>query len=278
MTTTETIGRTVDAGGITTHYHDVGPAEGAPVLLLHGSGPGVSAHANWRLNMPALAEQGHRVLAPDLVGFGYTHRPEDVYYSLETWRDHVWAFMDALRIDRASIVGNSLGGRIALAMAGQHPERVYRMVLMGAPGVGMTITEGLQALRAYQPSEQNMRQLLLDCFAVDKSIITDELVRDRYRASVAPGAFEAYREMFFSERHAGSQLGIAEEQVTSVGTPTLLVHGREDKVVPVQVAWNMVQLLPDADLAVFARCGHWTQIERADDFNDLVGRFLGRQS
>jgi pimeloyl-ACP methyl ester carboxylesterase len=274
-TTAETTGRTVDAGGIATHYHDVGT--GDPVLLLHGSGPGVSAHANWRLNMAALAEQGHRVLAPDLVGFGYTERPEDVYYSLETWRDHVWAFLDALGIERASIVGNSLGGRIALAMAGQHPERVDRMVLMGAPGVGMTITEGLRALRAYQPSEQNMRQLLLDCFAVDKSIITDELVRDRYRASVAPGAFEAYREMFFSDRHAGSQLGIAEEQVTSVGTPTLLVHGREDKVVPVQVAWNMVQLLPDADLAVFARCGHWTQIERAGDFNDLVGRFLGRQ-
>ncbi|HEX4248673.1 MAG TPA: hypothetical protein VH008_12495, partial [Pseudonocardia sp.] len=79
-------------------------------------------------------------------------------------------------------------------------------VLMGAPGVGMTITEGLKALRGYQPSEHNMRERLLSCFAVDKSIITDDLVRTRYEASIAPGAFEAYRDMFFSPKHAGSQL------------------------------------------------------------------------
>ncbi|MDT7641554.1 MAG: 2-hydroxymuconate-semialdehyde hydrolase [Pseudonocardiales bacterium] len=270
-TTTEGTGLRIDAGGIGTHYHDVGSGE--PVLMLHGSGPGVSAWANWRLNLGALGER-YRVLAPDLVGFGYTERPGDVHYSLETWRDHVWAFLDALGLERVSIVGNSLGGRIALAMAGEHPERVERMVLMGAPGVGMTLTEGLKALRAYQPSEDSMRRLLLDCFAVDKSIITDDLVRTRYEASVAPGAFEAYRDMFFSPEHSGSQLGITEEQTAAIGTRTLLLHGLQDKVVPVEVAWTMLRLLPNADLAVFARCGHWTQIERADDFNNLVGDFL----
>jgi pimeloyl-ACP methyl ester carboxylesterase len=278
MTTTQTpeaAGLTVDADGIATHYWDYGSdtGSGVPVLMLHGSGPGVSAWANWRLNMQALADQGHRVLAPDLVGFGYTERPDDVYYSLDTWRDHVWSFLKAMDVERVAIVGNSLGGRIALAMAAQHPERISRMVLMGAPGVGMTLTEGLKALRAYQPSEQNMRQMLLDCFAVDKSIITDDLVKTRYEASMAPGAFEAYTEMF-SERHAGSQLGITEEQARAIDTRALLLHGREDKVVPVDVAWNMVRLLPNADLSVFARCGHWTQIERANDFNQVVGQFL----
>jgi pimeloyl-ACP methyl ester carboxylesterase len=271
-TSTKTAGRTIDAGGIGTHYHDVGT--GQPVLLLHGSGPGVSAWANWQHNIPALAKN-YRVLAPDIVGFGDTERPTDVHYSLGTWVDHVWAFLDALEIAKTSLVGNSLGGRIGLAMAEQHPERLDRMVLMGAPGVGMTLTPGLRALREYQPSERNMRAMLLDCFAVDPSIITDDLVRDRYEASVAPGAFEAYRDMFFSERHAGGELGITEDQARAVPTRTLLLHGREDKVVPVEVAWNMVRLLPDADLAVFARCGHWTQIERADDFNALVTGFLG---
>jgi pimeloyl-ACP methyl ester carboxylesterase len=270
-TTTEKAGRTIDAGGIATHYHDVGA--GDPVLLLHGSGPGVSAWANWQHNIPALAQR-YRIIAPDIVGFGYTERPAAVYYSLSTWAGHIWAFLDALGIEQASLVGNSLGGRIGLAMAGQHPERLDKMVLMGAPGVGMTLTPGLRALREYQPSEANMRTMLLDCFAVDPSIITDELVRDRYEASVAPGAFEAYRDMFFSDRHAGGELGITEEQVRAVPTRTLLLHGREDQVVPVEVAWNMLRLLPDADLAVFARCGHWTQIERADDFNRLVGGFL----
>jgi pimeloyl-ACP methyl ester carboxylesterase len=198
-----------------------------------------------------------------------------VYYSLGTWADHVWAFLDALGLERVSLIGNSLGGRIGLAMAGQQPHRLERMVLMGTPGVGMTLTPGLEALRAYQPSQENMRSMLLDCFAVDPAIITDDLVRERYQASVAPGAFEAYRDMFFSDRHAGGQLAITEEQARAVTTRTLLLHGREDKVVPVEVAWNMVRLLPDADLAVFARCGHWTQIERADDFNTVVAGFLG---
>jgi pimeloyl-ACP methyl ester carboxylesterase len=274
-TSTEAAGRTIDAGGIVTHYHDVGL--GTPVLLLHGSGPGVSAWANWQHNISALARH-HRVIAPDIVGFGYTQRPDDVYYSLGTWVDHVWSFLDALGIEETSLVGNSLGGRIGLAMAAQHPERLDRMVLMGAPGVGMTVTVGLRALREYQPSEENMRDLLLGCFAVDPSIITDDLVRARFEASVAPGAFEAYRDMFFSDRHAGGDLGITEEQVRAIPTRTLLVHGREDKVVPVDVAWNMVRLLPDADLAVFARCGHWTQIERADDFNSLVASFLAPSS
>jgi pimeloyl-ACP methyl ester carboxylesterase len=270
-TTTETAGRTVDAGGILTHYHDAGTGE--PVLLLHGSGPGVSAWANWQHNIPALAQR-YRVIAPDLVGFGCTQRPASVYYSLETWVDHLWAFLDALGIEKTSLVGNSLGGRIGLDMARQHPERLERLVLMGAPGVGMTLTPGLKALREYQPSQENMRSMLLDCFAVDPSIITDDLVRERYEASVAPGAFEAYRDMFFSGRHAGGELGITEEQVRAVPTRTLIIHGREDQVVPVDVAWNMVRLLPDADLAVFARCGHWTQIERSADFNRLVAGFL----
>ncbi|UIX29247.1 alpha/beta fold hydrolase [Streptomyces sp. GQFP] len=271
MTTTTDLsaGRRVDVAGIDTFYLEAGA--GDPVILLHGSGPGVSALANWQHNIPGLAEE-FRVLAPDVVGYGATSRPQDVRYSLETWADHVLGFMDALGIERASLVGNSLGGRISLALAEQHPDRVHRMILMGSPGVGMTVTDGLKALRGYEPSPENMRALLVDYFAVDKSIITDELVRIRYEASVE--SFGAYRAMFFDERHAGNDLGITEEQVRSIRTPVLLVHGREDKVVPPEVSWNMAKLLPEADLHLFARCGHWTQIERAAEFTELVTAFL----
>jgi pimeloyl-ACP methyl ester carboxylesterase len=264
-------GAHVDVNGVRTHYHEAGT--GDPVVLLHGSGPGVSAWANWRLNLVGLSER-FRVLAMDIVGYGGTERPEDVHYSLRTWTDHVWGFMDALGIERASIIGNSLGGRLALQMAEDNPGRLDRLVLMGSPGVGMEVTEGLKALRAYEPSPEAMRELLTTYFAVDKSIITDDLVRTRYEASAAPGAHEAYRSMFFDPKHSGNDLGITEEQVRAVPNPALLVHGREDKVVPVDVAWNMVRLLPDADLRVFARCGHWTQIERAADFNAEVTQFL----
>jgi pimeloyl-ACP methyl ester carboxylesterase len=172
------------------------------------------------------------------------------------------------------VIGNSLGGRIALQMAEDNAARLDRMVLMGSPGVGMTLTEGLVALRGYEPSMDNMRDLLTGYFAVDTSIITQDLVRIRYEASALPGAHEAYRSMFFDPKHGGNDLAITPEQVRAVTAPILLVHGREDKVVPPEVAWTMLQLLPLADLHVFSRCGHWTQIERADEFNRVVADFL----
>lgn len=254
---------------IDTYYLVAG--SGDPVVLLHGSGPGVSAWANWQHTIPGLAKE-FRVIAPDTVGYGATSRPDDVIYSLRTWTDHIVGFLDVLGLERVSLVGNSLGGRMALDMAERHPDRVTRMVLMGSPGVGMAVTDGLKALRAYEPSLENMRALLLDYFAVDKSIITDDLVRIRYEASVE--TFDAYRSMFSDPRHKGNELGITEEQARSIRTPALLVHGREDKVVPAEVSWTMLQLLQDADLHVFARCGHWTQIERAREFVEVVSTFL----
>jgi pimeloyl-ACP methyl ester carboxylesterase len=265
--------RTIDAGGIQTSYLEAGA--GQPVVMLHGSGPGVSAKANWENNIGVLSQR-FRVLAPDIVGFGATERPDDIVYSLRSWTDHVWAFLDAHGIDKTAIVGNSLGGRIALQMATDRPDRITKMVLMGAPGVGMTPTEGLAALRAYEPSHDAMRDLLRNYFAVDPTMITDDLVAIRYEASVADGAYEAYRAMFFDPRHTGSELGITAEEVRAIDTPALLVHGREDKVVPMQVSVTMLGLLPNADLHVFSACGHWTQIERADEFSALVADYLAR--
>ena len=266
--------RTIDAGGIETSYLEAGAGE--PVVMLHGSGPGVSATANWQHNIGTLSQR-FRVLAPDIVGFGGTERPDDVVYSLRAWTDHIWAFLDAHGIEKTAIVGNSLGGRIALQMATDSPDRIAKMVLMGAPGVGMTLTDGLAALRAYEPSHDAMRDLLRNYFAVDPAMITDELVAIRYEASIADGAYEAYRAMFLDPRHAGSELGITEDEVRAIATPALLVHGREDKVVPVHVSVTMLGLLPNADLHVFSACGHWTQIERADEFSALVSDYLARR-
>jgi pimeloyl-ACP methyl ester carboxylesterase len=265
--------QTIDAGGIETSYLEAGAGE--PVVMLHGSGPGVSAMANWQHNIGTLSQR-FRVLAPDIVGFGETERPEDVVYSLRTWTDHIWAFLDAHGIEKTAIVGNSLGGRIALQMATDRADRITKMVLMGAPGVGMTLTDGLAALRAYEPSHAAMRHLLCNYFAVDPAMITDELVAIRYEASIADGAYEAYRAMFFDPRHTGSELVITEDEVRAIATPALLVHGREDRVVPVQVSVTMLGLLPNADLHVFSACGHWTQIERAEEFSVLVADYLAR--
>src|SRR5208283_5072297 len=129
--------------------HDEG--QGPAILFIHGSGPGVSAFANWRLTIPALSGR-YRVIAPDMVGFGFSDRPKDVSYRKETWVAQAVGLLDALKIEKAHVVGNSFGGAIALAMAIKHPERVGRLALMGAVGVPFPITPGLDAVWGYEPS------------------------------------------------------------------------------------------------------------------------------
>ena len=190
------VGASVVADGIRTNYLEAGA--GRPVVLVHGSGPGVSAYANWRLTIPALTDQ-LRVLAPDMAGFGFTERPADVRYELATWTDQLLGFLDALGLERASIVGNSFGGAIALALATHHPDRVDRLVLMGSVGVPFPITEGLDAVWGYQPSPEAMRRVL-DYFAWSRDLVDDELAEVRYRASIQPGFQESFGSMFPAPR------------------------------------------------------------------------------
>ena len=265
------IGLSVDVDGIATNYHRAGA--GPVVLLVHGSGPGVSAWANWRLTIPALAER-FTVIAPDIVGFGFTDRPEGFDYSLDAWRGHLIGFADALGLDRFSIVGNSFGGALALSMAAHQPERVERLVLMGAAGVPFPITDGLDRVWGYEPSLATMRGLL-DVFAYDPAFATDELAKLRYDASVRPGFQESFAAMFPAPRQRWvDSLTTPDDVIAALPHRTLVVHGRDDRVIPLTNAHRLLELIDDSQLHVFGRCGHWTQIEHAAEFNALVGDFL----
>lgn len=154
-------------------------------MLIHGSGPGVTAYSNWRPVLPALGEN-FRVFAPDMVGFGYSDRPEDVEYGVQTWADQTVGFMDAKGIEKAHLVGSSFGGAIALRIATQHPERVDRMVLAGSMGVELPITEGLETVWAYDATIESMRTVL-DFFAYSRELVNEELAQIRYKSSVKPG-------------------------------------------------------------------------------------------
>lgn len=265
------VGTSVRAHGIETNYLEAGT--GDPVVLVHGSGPGASAYANWRLTLPALSE-GVRVLAPDLVGFGFTERPSDMHYDLDTWTEQLLGFLDALGLERASIVGNSFGGAIALSLATRHPDRVDRLVLMGSVGVSFPITEGLDAVWGYQPSLEAMRRIL-DYFAFSRDLVDDELAEVRYRASIQPGFQESYGAMFPPPRQRWVDAMVtADEQIAALPHRALVVHGREDQVIPLANAYRLLELIPRAELHVFGRCGHWSQIEHADAFNRLVLDFL----
>ncbi|GAA6526188.1 alpha/beta fold hydrolase [Intrasporangium sp. DVR] len=262
----------VDVGGVKTWVHDVG--SGPAVLLLHGSGPGVSAAANWRLTIPALVAAGHRVIAPDQLGFGQTVPPEGHEYSVDSWLAHAVELLDALGVERASVVGNSFGGAMALRLASGHPDRVDRLVLMGSVGVPFPITEGLDAVWGYQPSVESMRALL-DLFAYDTSRMTDDLARDRYEASIADGADERFAAMFPAPRQRWvDSMVLPVEEIRAITAPTLLFHGRDDQVIPLTTSLNLLHLIGRAQLHVFGQCGHWTQIEYASDFNRLLADFL----
>ncbi len=265
------VGSSVRANGITTNYLEAG--SGDPVLLIHGSGPGVSAYANWRLTIPALAES-NRVLAMDMVGFGFSERPTGATYGLTTWVDQAVGFLDALGIEKATVVGNSFGGAIALRMASRHPGRVDALALMGSVGVPFEITEGLDAVWGYEPSFESMRRMM-DYFAYSRELVTDELAQVRYRASIRPGFQESYGSMFPAPRQRSVDAMVTpDEEIRSLPHRTLIVHGREDQVIPLQNSLRLHELIDRSQLHVFGRCGHWTQIEHADAFNRLLSNFL----
>lgn len=265
------IATTGSFGTIATNCHDLG--EGTPVVLIHGSGPGVSAWANWRPVLPELARR-FRVLAPDMLGFGFTERPAAVRYSLEIWLEHLFALLDAEGLQQVHLVGNSFGGAIALAAAIRRPERVGRLVLMGSVGVPFPISNGLDRVWGYQPSLANMRELL-DLFAHDRGLVNDELAELRYQASIRPGVQESFAAMFPAPRQRWvDALASEEHDIRSLPHEVLIIHGREDRVIPVSNALRLLELIERAQLHLFGRCGHWTQIEHAARFARLVGDFL----
>jgi 2-hydroxymuconate-semialdehyde hydrolase len=265
------IGVRVRTGAFETNVHDVG--SGAPALFIHGSGPGVSAWANWRLAIPKLSPR-RRVVAPDMLGFGYTDRPAGAAYSMDAWVRQAIDLLDALDIERTDCVGNSFGGALSLALAIRHPARVRRLVLMGSVGVPFPITPGLDAVWGYQPSFANMRRLI-DVFAWDRRLVTDELAELRYQASIRPGFQESFAAMFPAPRQRWvDALASPEAAIRALPHETLVIHGREDKVIPLATSLTLAEWIPNAQLHVFGHCGHWTQIEHADRFARLVGDFL----
>lgn len=269
------IGQRIRTGAFHSNVHDLG--SGFPVLLLHGSGAGVSAWANWRLLLPVLA-QTRRVIAPDLLGFGYTDRPADptdnAHYRMEHWVQQAVDLLDTLGIAQADLVGNSFGGALALALAIKHPQRVRRLVLMGSVGVPFELTPGLDTAWGYTPSLANMRALL-DIFAFDRSRVTDELAQLRYQASIQSGFQESFAAMFPAPRQRWVEaMQSPEAAIRALPHETLVVHGREDAVIPLSNSLLLSQWITRAQLHVFGQCGHWTQIEHAARFAQLVENFL----
>lgn len=268
------IGKSVQTGNFTTNYLEQG--EGFPLIFIHGSGPGVSAYANWRLVLPQVAEVAH-CYAPDMIGFGYSTKPTDVDYGRELWTKQIIDFMDALGIEQADFVKNSFGGSLALSVVVNHPERVRNIIMMGPMGVEFDISYGLNEVWGYQPSPENMMKMI-DLFTFNKKFANEELANVRYQASIEPGFQEAFSSMFPEPRQRSvDDLSFPDEVIKKVENRTLIVHGREDKVIPVENSFRLIRLIPNAELHIFGGCGHWTQIEKADEFAALVKNFISKE-
>ena len=265
------IGESIVAGGVKTNYQDHG--QGDPIFLIHGSGPGVTAFANWRLTMPVLAEK-FRVIAPDMVGFGFTERPANVQYTMDMWVSHALSFMDALKIEKAHLVGNSFGGGLALALALRAPDRVGRLVLMGAAGTKFPLTDGLDAVSGYKGTLEHMKELV-NLFAFNKNLVSDDLAKLRYEASIRPGFQEAFSAMFPAPRQRWvDALASDEDQIKTLTHETMIIHGRDDAIIPLSASLRLHDLIPKSQLHVFGQCGHWTQIEHSARFNQLLLNFF----
>jgi pimeloyl-ACP methyl ester carboxylesterase len=274
MTTTQNpaIGRDIEANGIRTNLLESGSGDDY-VVLVHGSGPGVTSYANWRLVLPVLGKDFH-CYAPDMVGFGYSERPEGVKYSLDTWADQTLGVMDALGIEKAHLIGNSFGGGIALRLATQHPDRVNKMVLMGSMGVPFELTEGLDNVWGFDGTLEHMKAVM-GYFAYDKALTSGDLAQARFEGATQPGFQEAFSQMFPAPRQRWvDAMCVDEDAIRALPHRTLILHGREDQVIPVSNSYRLEELLDNADLGVYSHCGHWSMIERTADFNRMVRDFF----
>jgi 2-hydroxymuconate-semialdehyde hydrolase len=267
----------LNVAGVATAVIDTGTPGGAtapPVLLLHGSGPGVTAIANWRPVIPALSAD-RRVIAPDQLGFGGTATGDQRRYGRAAWTEHALALLDSLAVGPVDIIGNSMGGAVALSIAAARPGVVRRIVLMGSMGVAMALPYGLNVVWGYAPGMEQMRQVI-GLFAHNRELITDELVELRYRASLDPPVRDSWAAMFPEPRQRWvDDLALSGAELAAIGAPVLLVHGRDDRVVPWRdSSAQLVDLLPDSRLHVLSGCGHWTMIEKTADFLAVVQPFL----
>jgi pimeloyl-ACP methyl ester carboxylesterase len=260
----------INAGGVSIAYEEAGSGE--PVVLLHGSGPGVSAQANWSRTLEGLAGKGYRAIAPDIVGFGESDRPEGFVYNARNWAGCIADFLAALDVGPVHLVGNSMGGRIALTLASMAPESLKSLTLMGVMSPAVPRSAVLSQVRAFWPSYEAMRDMLKESFVANPEVVTEELVRARYEASARPGEAEHYREMFATPE--ANAIPLSEDDIRAIQTRTLILHGREDRVVPVENGYSLARLVPNAVAVIISDCGHWVQMEHPELFEDQLGSFL----
>nr|AIU94116.1 2-hydroxy-6-oxo-6-phenylhexa-2,4-dienoate hydrolase [Cupriavidus sp. WS] len=258
------------------HYNEAG--NGETVIMLHGGGPGAGGWSNYYRNIGAFVEAGYRVILKDSPGFNKSDAVVmDEHRGLVNARA-VKGLMDALDIDRAHLVGNSMGGATALNFALEYPDRIGKLILMGPGGLGPSIfapipMEGFKLLfKLYaEPSYETLKQML-QVALYDQSLITEELLQGRWEAIQRQP--EHLKNFLISAQKAPLSTWDVTARLGEIKAKTFITWGRDDRFVPLDHGLKLVWGINDARLHVFSKCGHWAQWEHADEFNRLVIDFL----
>jgi pimeloyl-ACP methyl ester carboxylesterase len=264
------------------HYHEAG--QGPDLLLIHGSGPGVSGWANFEGNLPVFAEH-FRCVIIDLPGYGKSDPVDgDPIGGCVT---ACLTLMDALDISRTHIIGNSLGGIVGSHIAANCPERVNRFVTIG--GIGVNIfspfpAEGLNLLTEFteDPTRERIEQWLRS-MVFDQSLVTEELIESRFKRATEAVTLATSRKIYarasinaMAEAFRGEHGLQRVAHLGKIQAPTLITWGRDDRVTPMDIALLPMRIMPNAELHVFPNCGHWNMIERKEEFESVVKAFLLR--
>ncbi|MDO8860719.1 alpha/beta hydrolase [Haliea sp. E1-2-M8] len=260
------------ANGYRIHYLDEGAGDKV-VVFLHGSGPGASGYSNFKGNFPVLADAGHRCIVIDHIGYGFSDKPDDVDHTLDFFVQCVKQTLDEIGVSRCSLVGNSLGGVVAIGLALAHPELVEKLILM-APG-------GLSEMHEYQhmPGMQKMFQVfgsgepvthevMKDLFATglmyDPRHATDELVSERMQI------------MGIMNGHVISSMKIPvlTDRMHEISCPVLGFWGMNERMMPESGIMALAKNVKHLQLILLSECGHWVMVEHRDLFNRQCLDFL----
>lgn len=254
------------------HYNEAG--HGFPVVLVHGGGPGASGWSNYKPNIPYLSKH-FRVLAVDLPGWGES---QPVTYEDRNNSGALAEFLETLRVSKAAVVGNSMGGASVIRLAYERPDLVSHLITMGSPsGVpglfeAAGLSEGVKVLeRAYFEPNLDTIRALTNVMTFDTSNVTDELIEERLQNTLSQ---RAHVKNWIGGHGKGPMVRLDQAMISTISAPTLLMHGRDDRVTTFAHAIRLAGMIRDSRALIVNRCGHWLQLEHANEFNSMVHRFI----
>ncbi len=269
--------RNIKVGDYEFHLSTSGTTDKRAILWLHGSGPGVTALTNWQAILEALSDDSYNI-APDIIGFGDSSHPNpppsDLKAFTELRVETLAMLLDELGVEKADLVGNSMGGIISVCFALAYPQRVHSLILMGAGGAPLPPTDELLSLILFyeNPTKEAMAELMTK-FVVDQNVLggdLDAIAAERMPRAIREDVERSHRATF----NMTEPLPISPETLATISQPALIVHGDKDKIIPLAHGQWYAKHLPHNRLEVMSETGHWLQIEQRDKFLKLLRAFL----